>query len=140
VFHYFFLREHGEAMGNSFAGNNTTASKSIDITNNMDPNQFIEKEITSHPIVIFSKTYCPYCTQTKRMFANQQYAEYPAVTHELDKIPGGDAIQQALAKKTGQRTVPSVFVNGQHVGGNDDAQSAHSTGKIGKLLAAYAAK
>lgn len=29
----------------------------------------------------------------------------------------GDAIQRALADLTGQRTVPNVFVGGQHLGG-----------------------
>jgi glutaredoxin 3 len=31
-------------------------------------------------------------------------------------------------------TVPNVFVNGQHIGGNDDTQSAIKSGKIAQLL------
>jgi glutaredoxin 3 len=54
--------------------------------------------------------------------------------HELDRRPDGAGIQQTLEIMTGQRTVPSVFVNGQHLGGNDDAQSAFRSGKLQSML------
>ena len=53
---------------------------------------------------------------------------------ELDVRPDGAAIQAELAKMTGQRSVPNVFVNGQHVGGNDDTHAAHQSGKLKQLL------
>ncbi len=28
--------------------------------------EFVRKAIASYPIVIFSKTYCPYCTKAKK--------------------------------------------------------------------------
>jgi len=34
-------------------------------------------------------------------------------------MPDGSAIQAALLELTGQRTVPNVFINGKHLGGND---------------------
>ena len=33
------------------------------------------------------------------------------------------------------RTVPNVFINGKHLGGNDDTQKAARSGKLKKLLA-----
>lgn len=53
---------------------------------------------------------------------------------ELDERADGDAIQQGLARLTGQRSVPNVFVNGQHVGGNDDTQAAAQSGELQALL------
>ena len=53
---------------------------------------------------------------------------------ELDERTDGHAIQQSLAQSTGQRSVPSVFVHGQHVGGNDDTQAAARSGKLQELL------
>ena len=53
---------------------------------------------------------------------------------ELDEIPGGDAIQAALLETSGQRTVPNVFVKGQHLGGNDDTQAAAKSGKLQEML------
>ena len=38
---------------------------------------------------------------------------------ELNEQPEGAALQSALAGVSGQRTVPNVFVNGQHLGRED---------------------
>lgn len=38
----------------------------------------------------------------------------------------GPAIQAALAEKSGQRTVPNVFINGDHIGGCDDTLRLHA--------------
>jgi len=54
--------------------------------------------------------------------------------HDLDQRQDGNAIQKELANLTEQRTVPNVFVNGQHLGGNDDTQQAHRTGKLQQML------
>ena len=40
----------------------------------------------------------------------------------------------ALLELTKQRTVPNVFVNGQHLGGCDDTMAAISSGKLAKML------
>jgi len=55
---------------------------------------------------------------------------------ELDEREDGDAIQAYLLEKTGQRTVPNVFINEKHVGGNDSVQAAKSSGELQKLLLA----
>ena len=83
-------------------------------------------------VVIWSKTYCGYCRATKNLFASLTNIQVAA--HELDTMDNGDAIQRQLAAMTGQRSVPNVFVNGQHVGGNDDTQAAHRNGTLSKLL------
>ena len=46
----------------------------------------------------------------------------------------GAALQNALLQMTGQRTVPSVFVKGTHLGGNDDTQKAAREGKLQEML------
>ena len=92
---------------------------------------FIQSEVTNHPVVIFSKSYCPYCRQTKQLF---QYLGVQAQIHELDTMDNGALMQRTLLQMTGQRTVPSVFVNGTHVGGNDDVQEMHRNGSLAKAL------
>jgi len=57
------------------------------------------------------------------------------VTHELDRMDNGSAIQNQLAAMTGQRSVPNVFVNNTHVGGNDDTHAAARSGTLTELLA-----
>lgn len=53
---------------------------------------------------------------------------------ELDEHADGSQIQNALATMTGQRSVPNVFVKGQHIGGNDDTQAAARSGTLQDLL------
>ena len=53
---------------------------------------------------------------------------------ELDQLPDGPAMQEELAKMTGQRTVPNIFIGGVHVGGNDALQHAKEKGKLEKLF------
>ena len=74
-----------------------------------------------------------FCSRTKSLFNNGDLSQDVQV-HELDRMPDGSAIQQTLASMTGQHTVPSVFVKGQHLGGNDDTQTAFRTGKLKAML------
>ena len=52
----------------------------------------------------------------------------------LDKMDNGPEVQDALLAMTGQRTVPNVFIGGQHLGGNDDCQGAARAGKLQEML------
>lgn len=54
--------------------------------------------------------------------------------HELDVMTNGAAIQQALVTRTGQTTVPNVFVNANHVGGNDAVSSLYYSKKLQSML------
>ncbi|XP_068643160.1 glutaredoxin-like [Aristolochia californica] len=87
--------------------------------------------VSSNPVVVFSKTYCGYCTRVKQLL-NQLGANYKVI--ELDAESDGNAIQSALAEWTGQRTVPNVFIGGKQIGGCDAVTSTHSGGKLVPLL------
>ncbi len=53
---------------------------------------------------------------------------------ELDQTGHGSLIQQALMERTNQRTVPNVFVGGNHVGGNDDTHALAASGQLQEML------
>lgn len=46
----------------------------------------------------------------------------------------GADIQAALYEINGQRTVPNIYINGKHIGGNDDLQELRETGELEELL------
>ncbi|CAN8244189.1 unnamed protein product [Cochlearia groenlandica] len=92
---------------------------------------FVKKTISSHKIVIFSKSYCPYCKRAKSVFS--ELDQVPHVV-ELDEREDGWSIQSALGEIVGRRTVPQVFLNGKHIGGSDDTVDAHESGELAKLL------
>jgi len=94
--------------------------------------EFVKGEVAAHDVVIFSKTYCPYCKKVKAIFSDE--LKVAASVVELDKKDNGAAIQAALLELTGQRTVPSVWIKGKHIGGCDDTAAAHGSGKLKGLL------
>ena len=121
---------------------------------------FINTSISAHQVVIFSKTWCGtsrpspesqyrhthslccfflwwhcsgYCSKTKQLFGKLNEANDVKVI-ELDTRSDGNQIQEALATQTGQRTVPNVFINQQHVGGCDDTFSLFNSGELVKML------
>ncbi|KAJ4957440.1 hypothetical protein NE237_024551 [Protea cynaroides] len=92
---------------------------------------FVKKTISSHNIVVFSKSYCPYCKKAKAVF--KELNQVPHVV-ELDQRDDGGDIQDVLNGMVGRRTVPQVFINGKHLGGSDDTVEAYESGKLAKLL------
>mmetsp|Transcript_48 Transcript_48/g.124 ORF Transcript_48/g.124 Transcript_48/m.124 type:complete len:137 (+) Transcript_48:77-487(+) len=96
------------------------------------PAEFVDSEVESNDVVVFSKSYCPFCTKTKDLL-DCMGVEY--AVHELDQMGDeGPELQMALFKKTDQKSVPNVFIKQQHIGGNDDFQAAAKAGKVQELL------
>lgn len=42
----------------------------------------------------------------------------------------GAELQDALQEISGQRTVPNIYIAGEHIGGNSDLQALHSKGLL----------
>jgi glutaredoxin len=93
---------------------------------------FVDSAVKSGKIVIFTKSYCPYCAKVRKLFdgLGEQYKVY-----ELDHMDNGSDIQQTLEDITSQRTVPNVFINGTHVGGFDKTDELSRSGKLKAMLA-----
>ncbi|KAK9113707.1 hypothetical protein Syun_020504 [Stephania yunnanensis] len=87
--------------------------------------------ISSAPVVVFSKSYCPYCVQVKKLLSDLG-VQFKAL--ELDNESDGSDIQKALAELTAQRTVPNVFIGGKHIGGCDTVTGLHRDDKLKPLL------
>ncbi|MCJ1418317.1 hypothetical protein MMC32_004664 [Xylographa parallela] len=86
----------------------------------------VELELNSilkrSPIIIFSKSYCPFSRKAKIVLL-EKYLIVPApFVVELDKHPMGPQLQETLTKMTGRRTVPNVLISGKSIGGGDDVE------------------
>ncbi|XP_037523774.1 uncharacterized protein LOC119400964 isoform X1 [Rhipicephalus sanguineus] len=92
---------------------------------------FIEQTLESSPVVIFSKSRCPYCRKAKQVFDDLKVS-YHAV--ELDGRTDGSEIQKVLLQMTGASTVPRVFVNKQCLGGCSDLEEMYEKNKLQTLL------
>ena len=75
--------------------------------------QFVQSTIAAHKVVVFSKTFCPYCTKAKTALTGVG-ASFHLV--ELDHRNDGDELQNVLQEMTGARSVPRVFINGVCIG------------------------
>jgi glutaredoxin 3 len=42
----------------------------------------------------------------------------------------GLTVQEHLLAMTGQKTVPSIFIGGKHIGGNSDLQALHAANDL----------
>jgi glutaredoxin 3 len=83
--------------------------------------------------MVFAKSYCPHCKATKALFSHiQESIPIEVRILDLDQLPhesDGQEIQSELWQRTGQRTVPNIFIGQKHMGGNSDVQAmeAHRT-------------
>ncbi|TVU08409.1 hypothetical protein EJB05_41813 [Eragrostis curvula] len=103
------------------------------VSSGSSPKSFVKSTVKAHDVVIFSKSYCPYCRRAKAVFQELHLKKQPYVV-ELDQREDGGEIQDALLDIVGKRTVPQVFINGKHLGGSDDTVEAYESGKLAKLL------
>jgi len=72
--------------------------------------------VRSNKVMIFSGTYCPFCTKAKD-WLDERGIEYYSV--DVDVEPMGMEVATVAAKVSGMETIPNIFVNGQHLGGYD---------------------
>ncbi|XP_039031233.1 glutaredoxin-C3-like [Hibiscus syriacus] len=94
---------------------------------------FLQNAIFSNKIIMFSKSYCPYCLRAKWIFS--ELNEKPYVV-KLDLRDDGGKIQYVLLDLIGRSTVPQVFVNCKNIGGSDDLKAAVDDGTLQRFLAA----
>lgn len=71
------------------------------------PDALVTHLVRAHPVVVFSKTYCPYCRRAKAALTAAAAAvpgAPPPHVVELDERADGDALQRALAVRTGRQS------------------------------------
>jgi glutaredoxin 3 len=89
---------------------------------------FIQRQNTSHLVVVWSKSNNPYGAATKKLFDSMPKQD--VVIHELDIHPYGNLIEIELETMTGQRSLPIIFMKNRHLGGYNDARQAHRSGNL----------
>ncbi len=82
------------------------------------------------PVVIYTKSTCPYCHAAKALL-KKKGAAFEEIGVDADR-----AAQAAMAAKAnGRSTVPQIFISGRHVGGCDDLYELEAAGELDPLLA-----
>ena len=82
------------------------------------------------PVEIYTTPYCPYCIAAKRLLDKK------GVAYSETDVSRDPALRQAMtARAGGSRTVPQIFIGGQHVGGSDDLHALDHRGALDPMLA-----
>ena len=82
------------------------------------------------PVVIYTKSTCPFCHAAKALL-NRKGAAFEEI-----RVDGDREAQRAMAAKAGGRsTVPQIFVGETHVGGCDNLHDLEAAGELDGLLA-----
>ena len=92
--------------------------------------EYVTDLIGKHPVVMFSKSYCPYCDMAKNAL-NSIGAKYEVI--ELNQRQDGSQIQNYLFRLTGQRTVPNVFIAEKSIGGGTETEQLQRSGQLKSL-------
>lgn len=66
---------------------------------------FVDDAISTHKVVVFSKTYCPYCKKAKELLSKYPIKEDQLEVIELEKRPDCAQIQAYLKELTGASSV-----------------------------------
>ncbi len=82
----------------------------------------------SAQVVIYTTGYCPYCTRAKSLL------ERKSVQFQEVDVSDRPDLRTWIAQRTGQRTVPQVFVNGEPLGGFTDIDALERRGLLDPKL------
>ncbi|HNV87746.1 MAG TPA: glutaredoxin 3 [Methylotenera sp.] len=81
-------------------------------------------------IIMYTTGVCPYCINAERLLVSKGVKEINKI--RVDLQPG---LRVEMMQKTGRRTVPQIYINGQHIGGFDDLRALDLAGGLDPLLA-----
>lgn len=80
-------------------------------------------------VIVFSSPFCGYCAVAKRLLMKKD-ADFIEIN-----ILGNPERRQEMIDLSGRRSVPQVFIGGQHVGGFTELRDLEASGELDALLA-----
>jgi len=83
----------------------------------------------SGKVLMYSTAVCPYCVRAEQLLNRKGVADIEKVRVDLNPER-----REEMMQKTGQRTVPQIFIGDFHVGGCDDLYALDRAGKLEPLL------
>jgi cysteine synthase A len=104
----------------------------------LDPaaTRYVTDVLEASSVVMFALEWCEFCWSVRKLFTRlgivYRSVDVDSVEYQKDDL--GGKIRAVLADRTGARTLPQVFIGGQHVGGATDLFDAWRKGDIQKLL------
>ncbi len=80
-------------------------------------------------VTMYKKQGCPYCDKAASLLTEKYGLEITYVDIE-DTENQGEILHQMRSFSGGRNTVPQIFFNADHIGGNDDVQNLEAQGEL----------
>ena len=84
--------------------------------------------MTMKRIEIYTKSWCGFSARAKALL-DAKGLDY----HEID-VTEDSVREREMIARSGRRTVPQVFIDGEPVGGSDDLARLEATGALDRIL------
>ncbi len=81
-------------------------------------------------VKMYTTQTCPFCIRAKMLLQQRGVLQIEEI--RVDLQPGE---RDAMVELTGRRTVPQIFIGGNHVGGCDDLIALDQRGALIPMLA-----
>lgn len=79
-------------------------------------------------VLMYTTAVCPYCVNAKKLLAQK------GVDVEEIRVDQNPQLRNEMMQKSGQRTVPQIWIDDFHVGGFTDLWALDKQGKLDGLL------
>ena len=80
-------------------------------------------------VVMYTTAVCPFCIRAEQLLHKKGVSEIEKIRVDLEP-----ELRIAMMEKTGQRTVPQIYINGEHIGGFEDLAELNHDGKLDVML------
>ena len=79
-------------------------------------------------VEIYTKSWCPFCANAKEHLERKgvPYVEIDVTTESIKELE--------MVNRSARHTVPQIFIDDYHLGGNDDLVRAENIGRLDWLL------
>jgi glutaredoxin 3 len=80
-------------------------------------------------VEIYSSIFCGFCHRAKRLLKEKgvEFTEFDVVVHPANR-------REMVARAGGNRKVPQIFIDGEHVGGCDELFQLEIENKLDAML------
>jgi len=79
-------------------------------------------------IEMYTTSWCPYCTRARHLL-ERKGARFEEIS--IEEYPERRA---EMIQRSGRRTVPQIFIDGQPIGGSDELAALEEAGALDQLL------
>ncbi|XP_063312816.1 glutaredoxin-1-like [Pelobates fuscus] len=92
--------------------------------------KFVQSKLKASKVTMFEKPSCPFCVRAKAILKGYKFKEGHLEIVDISSLDILSSVQDYFLKKTGERTVPRIFIEEECIGGCSDLVPLDSSGKL----------